>query len=103
MTYLILNSIFMAIILVILIILQRVYSVQRLSFRALVLMLLLTAVFDSLLIGFGIVEYDYSKTIGIKIGLAPIEDFSYTVTAWAIVPFIWSALELKKGRLDEKS
>lgn len=58
-------------------------------------MLILTAVFDNLIIGFGLVDYDPAKISGLKLGLAPIEDFAYTVVAMVLVPLIWVALRKK--------
>jgi lycopene cyclase domain-containing protein len=54
-------------------------------------MLILTAVFDNLIILAGIVGYDETKILGISIGVAPIEDFAYTVVAVLLVPAIWKA------------
>ena len=59
---------------------------------AMVPMLALTAVFDNLIIASGIVAYDATKISGIFIGLAPIEDFAYTIAAVLIVPSVWSAM-----------
>lgn len=58
-------------------------------------MLILTAVFDNLIIGFGLVDYDPAKISGVKLGLAPIEDFAYTVVAIVLVPLIWVTLQKK--------
>lgn len=55
-------------------------------------MLLLTAVFDNLIILSGIVDYDDSKLLGINILAVPIEDFAYTVVAVLLVPAIWKAV-----------
>ena len=55
-------------------------------------MVLLTAIFDNLIIWAGIVAYDPEKISGIKIGIAPIEDFSYTVVAVILVPTIFNLL-----------
>ena len=54
-------------------------------------MLILTAVFDNLIILAGIVGYDETKLMGIIIGVIPIEDFAYTVVAVLLVPAIWKA------------
>jgi lycopene cyclase domain-containing protein len=54
-------------------------------------MLVLTAVFDNLIILAGIVGYDETKLLGISIGVVPIEDFAYTVVAVLLVPAIWKA------------
>ena len=48
-----------------------------------------TAVFDSLIIAAGIVDYDTTKLLGIYIGTAPIEDFMYALLAAVIVPALW--------------
>jgi lycopene cyclase domain-containing protein len=61
-------------------------------------MLLLTAIFDNLIIASGIVAYDSSKISGIFIGLAPIEDFAYTIAAVLIVPSVWSAMTRRKQK-----
>lgn len=55
-------------------------------------MLLMTAIFDNLIIGSGIVAYDESKISGLKIFLAPIEDFAYTIAAVLTMPAIWNSL-----------
>lgn len=55
-------------------------------------MLVLTAVFDNLIILSGIVDYDDSKLLGINIIAVPIEDFAYTVVAVMLVPAIWKAV-----------
>ena len=55
-------------------------------------MLVLTAVFDNLIILAGIVAYDETKLLGINVGAVPIEDFAYTVVAVLLVPAIWKAM-----------
>ena len=55
-------------------------------------MLVLTAVFDNLIILSGIVDYDDTKLMGINILAVPIEDFAYTVVAVLLVPAIWKAV-----------
>ena len=58
-------------------------------------MLILTAVFDNLIILAGIVDYDTTKLLGIYFGVVPIEDFAYTVVAVLLVPAIWKAVNKK--------
>jgi lycopene cyclase domain-containing protein len=53
-------------------------------------LLLMTAVFDNMIIGFGVVDYDPDLISGIRIGLAPLEDFAYTVVAVSVVPLVWA-------------
>jgi lycopene cyclase domain-containing protein len=57
---------------------------------ALVVMLVLTAIFDNMIIGFGLVDYDPALISGVRIGVAPIEDFAYTVLAMVVVPVVWA-------------
>jgi lycopene cyclase domain-containing protein len=57
---------------------------------AAIFMLIMTLVFDNLIIGFGIVDYDFSKTSGIRLFFAPIEDFAYTLVALVLVPSIFN-------------
>ncbi len=66
---------------------------QRSVLVTLVILLALTAVFDSLIIWAGIVGYDYGKTLGITIGLAPIEDFLYTIVVVPLTIALWSYYE----------
>lgn len=56
-------------------------------------MVILTAVFDNAIIGFGIVDYDESLISGVKVGLAPLEDFAYTLAALLAIPALWHVLE----------
>ncbi len=59
-------------------------------------MLLVTSIFDNIIIGLNIVNYDSSKLSGWFIGLAPIEDFAYTVVSVLAVATIWNKLTGKK-------
>lgn len=58
----------------------------------LLVLLVFTAVFDNLIIGAGIVAYDPTKISGIFIGIAPIEDFAYTIAAVLVLPTLWGVL-----------
>lgn len=62
---------------------------------AAVVLLLLTAIFDNAIIGTGIVAYDQSLISGIKIGVAPIEDFAYTLLAVVLVPSLFNAMKAR--------
>jgi lycopene cyclase domain-containing protein len=53
-------------------------------------------VFDNIIIGLEIVGYDKTKISGILLGLAPIEDFAYTVVAVLAVSIIWTKLTKEK-------
>lgn len=52
----------------------------------------LTAVFDNVIVGSGIVAYDPSRILGVRIGVAPVEDFAYSFAAALALPAIWSLL-----------
>ncbi|MFZ9744696.1 MAG: lycopene cyclase domain-containing protein [Aquiluna sp.] len=58
-------------------------------------MLLMTLVFDNLIIANGIVDYDLEKTAGIRLFLAPIEDFAYTLVALVLVPSLFNLFRSK--------
>ena len=93
MTYLLLNAAFLAAALLV----AAVALVRRsLSARfvaavavALCLTLLLTAVFDNLMIGAGLFSYNPAHISGLFIGLAPIEDFAYPLAAAILLPALW--------------
>jgi lycopene cyclase domain-containing protein len=52
-------------------------------------LLLLTAVFDNVLIAIGLVGYDPERISGLRIGVAPIEDFAYALAAVLLLPALW--------------
>lgn len=56
-------------------------------------LILLTLVFDSLMIALGFFSYSPEKILGIRVGNAPIEDFFYAVLAALIIPTLWHTLE----------
>lgn len=56
----------------------------------------LTAVFDNVIVGLHIVEYDDAKILGLLVPLAPIEDFAYALGAILLVPTVWTLLGRRK-------
>ena len=52
--------------------------------------LLMTAVFDNVMIGVGLVGYDAAKISGVFVGLAPLEDFAYAIAAVVLLPSLWT-------------
>jgi len=95
MTYLALNLTFMFIAFVILNLISRKSPWRAIGFTML-WMLLVTLVFDNVIIGLEIVGYDKTKISGILLGLAPIEDFAYTVVAVLAVSIIWTKITKEK-------
>ena len=59
-------------------------------------LILLTAIFDPLIIYLHIVDYDPAKILGLRLFGAPIEDFFYALYAACIVPLVWHRLGEKK-------
>ena len=102
MTYTLLNIVFLAV--VALVAIAAVVARRAPRWRAVglaaVLLLTLTAVFDNVIIGTGIVAYDDSLISGVLIGLAPIEDFAYTVAALVLLPSVWELLRRMHSRQD---
>jgi lycopene cyclase domain-containing protein len=95
MTYLALNLTFMFIAFVTLNLVSRKSPWRAIGFTML-WMLLVTLVFDNIIIVLEIVGYDKTKISGILLGLAPIEDFAYTVVAVLAVSIIWTKLTKEK-------
>jgi lycopene cyclase domain-containing protein len=56
------------------------------------ILLILTAVFDNVMIGIGLVGYDRALISGVFVGLAPVEDFAYAVAAIVLLPSLWTLL-----------
>lgn len=55
-------------------------------------MLLLTLVFDPIIIALHIVAYHSDKIIGLRLFGAPVEDFFYALYAACVVPLVWHRL-----------
>lgn len=63
-----------------------------------VVLLALTAVFDNVIVGSGVVAYDPSRILGVRIGVAPVEDLSYCVVAALALPALWLLLGRRRAR-----
>ena len=71
--------------------------VRRISLRtvapalgiALLALVLLTAIFDNVMIGSGLFAYAEKTLLGVRVGLAPLEDFSYPVSVVFFAPALW--------------
>lgn len=88
-TYLVLNLVFISVVVVALH-RMRTLTWNRVVLTVLTVLLVTTAIFDSLLIELGLFSYADARILGIHIGAAPIEDFFYAVLAAVLVPSLWN-------------
>jgi lycopene cyclase domain-containing protein len=65
-------------------------------------LVVLTAVFDNVLVGTGIVAYDPELISGIRIGAAPVEDFAYAIAAVVLLPCLWSLLTPRRSPREKE-
>ena len=94
MSYPLLTIVVLGIFAVYAFLMRRWLSLKPLTFAALV-MFALTAIFDNVIVGTGIVAYDDDLLLGIKILYAPIEDFAYTAVALVLVPSLFNLFRTK--------
>ncbi|MFB7891527.1 lycopene cyclase domain-containing protein [Microbacterium sp. NPDC056044] len=71
------------------------------SVIAAVVLVALTAVFDNVMIAAGLFTYPEALISGVRIGLAPIEDFAYPVCAAFLVPAVFTLLAPARARREE--
>lgn len=71
---------------------------MRASVLAALALCVLTAVFDNLMIAADLFTYPEDLISGIRLGLAPIEDFSYPIAAAFLVPAIRTLLTARDER-----
>lgn len=92
MTYWALNAIFLAAVAAVAVVAVLSKRGPRWASVGLVLgvVLLMTAVFDNVMIGVGLVGYDAAKISGAFIGIAPLEDFAYAIAAVVLLPSLWT-------------
>ena len=94
-TYIVLNLLFLTTVLGVLV-WRKLLTFGRAVWVTLVVLLVTTIVFDSLLIHLGMFTYPADKILGIRIGLAPIEDLFYSLLAGLAVPAIWKGLNRER-------
>ena len=97
MTYWGLNAVFLAVVAV-----AAIVAARRLRWAAvgltLAVLLVMTAVFDNVMISIGLVAYNESLISGAFIGVAPLEDFAYAIAAVIGLPSLWVLLEKRRPR-----
>lgn len=107
MTYWMLNALFLAAVIVT--VLAALLSApsrrgdrQRWRATALtgVVLIVMTAIFDNIMIAIGLVDYNPEVTSPARLGVAPLEDFSYTVAAVLLLPAVWSLTARRSAITD---
>lgn len=86
------------------------WAVRRGAYRAQVkttlavaaVVLVLTAIFDNLMIWAGLVGYGDAQRLGLQLGLVPVEDFFYAIFVVLIVPAVWSGLNRVKQKPNDQ-
>jgi lycopene cyclase domain-containing protein len=64
----------------------------------------LTAVFDNVMIASGLFDYGGHALAGLRIGLAPIEDFAYPLGTALLLPAVWLMLtEPRRRRAEDRA
>lgn len=92
MTYWALNAIFLGVVAVVAIVAARRVRWAAVGVTAAIL-LVMTAVFDNIMISVGLVAYNESLISGAFLGVAPLEDFAYAVAAVIGLPSLWVLLD----------
>jgi lycopene cyclase domain-containing protein len=95
MTYLFLNLIFVLPVLIVFLFLRKSASIAPIVL-CLIALFVMTALFDNFIVGSGIVDYDPTKILGLKLGFAPVEDFAYSLVAAILIPMLWLVQGRKK-------
>lgn len=98
MTYWALNAIFLAMVAVLVIV--GLVARRTPNWRAvgitLAVVLVMTAIFDNIMISVGLVAYSPERISGVFIGVAPLEDFAYAVAAVIGLPALWALLSPRR-------
>lgn len=67
------------------------------ALAGLAVLVVMTAAFDTVIVGTRIVAYDPDRILGVRIGVAPIEDFSYAIAAALALPALWHLLGRRRA------
>jgi len=97
MTYWALNAVFLAVAAILAVIARRRMNWPAVALTGLVV-LVMTAAFDNVMIAVGLVAYNPDRISGVFIGIAPLEDFAYSVAAVLGLPALWSILSRRGVR-----
>lgn len=95
MTYWLLNAVFLALVAglaVVAVVTRRTPRWRAIGITT-VILLIMTAIFDNVMISVGLVGYNPDAISGAFVGVAPLEDFAYTIAAVVGLPLLWRLLE----------
>jgi lycopene cyclase domain-containing protein len=105
MTYWTLNAIFLAVVAAVAlaaVLVRRAPRRRAAQWRsvgiAAVALLIVTAVFDNVMIAVGLIAYSQDLTSGSRLGVAPLEDFAYAVAAAVLLPSLWCLFERRAAQ-----
>ena len=97
MTYLLVNTVFLAVVAVVAAVAVWRRGRNRRTVASvlitLVVVFALTAVFDTVMIAAGLFTYEAALISGVFVGLAPIEDFAYPLAAAVLLPSLWALFD----------
>ncbi|AZA12456.1 lycopene cyclase domain-containing protein [Corynebacterium choanae] len=73
---------------------RRLVPLQRRRYRqvtglVMLILVVLTTIFDNLMIASGLVGYHPANNSGLTIGFMPIEDLTYSIAVALVVPALW--------------
>jgi lycopene cyclase domain-containing protein len=68
-----------------------------------VVLVVLTAVFDNVMVAVGLMTYAPGRISGAHVGLVPLEDFAYPVAGLLLLPALWLLLRPRGSRGGEGS
>ena len=91
MTYWLLNVVFLIPVVIVAVLASRRVRWPAIGITAAVV-LLMTAIFDNVMISVGLVDYAPGRISGAFIGIAPLEDFAYAIAAILGLPSLWHLL-----------
>ncbi|MCK8468257.1 lycopene cyclase domain-containing protein [Microbacterium sp. KSW4-16] len=63
----------------------------------------LTAVFDTVMIASGLFHYAQGPLLGIHIGRAPVEDFAYPLAGALLLPAVWAELRARRRAREDRN
>ena len=94
MTFSLINAVFVALAAAVLALARRRRGRPRAAplLAAVAVLVVLTAVFDNVMIAADLFAYGSDRRLGVLIGRAPVEDFAYPLGGVLLLPALWHLL-----------